>query len=295
MILSKKPDGFNQERLLVIPQVILDKVTIDPIIHSLYLTDIGYFPTAQYHYRQRLGGSAQAILIFCIHGEGVVEMNERRYKLSTNQFIVIPAHIPHTYQADLVNPWSIHWLHFNGDELPIYTELFDKEDAVFTLTPEMSRRIVGEFNALYQILTNGYSLDLLRQLSSSLRLLLTTLCLDEGQLYGQKQEHQNYVDLCIQEMKENLHQSLSLDYLATKTALSKNYLVHLFHKKTGYSPVDYFIHLKIQRACQYLDTTNYSIKEIGTLIGYEDPYYFSRIFKKIMNQSPKQYRALSKG
>lgn len=294
-MLRKKQTGFNQERLLVIPHAVLDKVTIDPIIHALYLTDIGFFPKAQYHYRQRLGGSAQAILIFCIYGEGVVEMNNRRYKLTTNQFIVIPAQTPHTYQADLVNPWSIHWLHFNGEELPIYTELFNREDCVFTLNPDMSKRIVAEFNTLYQLLTSGYSLDILRQLSSTLRLLLTTLCLDEGQLYGQKDDHQNYVDICIQAMKENLHQSLTLDYLATKTALSKNYLVHLFHKKTGYSPVDYFIHLKIQLACQYLDTSDYTIKEIGTLIGYEDPYYFSRIFKKIMNQSPKQYRALSKG
>lgn len=293
---NKKKDGFFKERSLIIPQTIMDKITLHPLIQSLYLTDIGFFPKAQYHHRQRLGGCPQAILILCIAGEGVVETPNKRFKLLPNQFIIIPAHTTHCYHADLINPWSIHWLHFNGSEMDAFSELFrTSDDCVMTLTPDMVHRIVSEFDDLYQILTRGYSNYLMIHLSSTLRHLLTSLCLDEGQINGQRLTNHNYIDICINEMKKKIAQPLTLDQLAEVVALSKNYLVYLFHKKTGYSPVDYFIHLKIQLACQYLDTSNFSIKEIGQKVGYQDPYYFSRTFKKIMQRSPKQYRQLSKG
>lgn len=293
---NKKKDGFIRERLLVIPQTIMDKITLHPLIQSLYLTDIGFFPKAQYHHRERPGGCPQAILILCIQGEGVIEMEGRKYKLSPNQFILVPANTPHCYYADLVNPWSIHWLHFNGSDRDTFSDLFHhNDDPVKTLTSEMVVQIVAQFDTLYQALTRGYSTQLMLHLSSTLRHLLTTLCLEEGLIHGQRIQKHNYIDICINEMKKNINKTLTLDQLASYVSLSKNYLVYLFHKKTGYSPVDYFIHLKIQLACQYLDTTDLSIKEIGELVGYHDSYYFSRIFKKIMQQSPKQYRILSKG
>jgi AraC-like DNA-binding protein len=57
-------------------------------------------------------------------------------------------------------------------------------------------------------------------------------------------------------------------------------------------PIDYFIHLKIQKACQLLYKDNIKVKEVAEAIGYEDPYYFSRLFKKYMNVSPEQYKAM---
>ncbi|NMA74418.1 MAG: helix-turn-helix transcriptional regulator [Bacteroidales bacterium] len=96
-----------------------------------------------------------------------------------------------------------------------------------------------------------------------------------------------------QRNEKNIDKQLSLEQLDSMVALSKNYLVNLFNRKSGYSPIDYFIHLKIQAASEYLDTTDLSIKEISYRVGYQDAYYFSRIFKKVMNKSPMQYRKLS--
>jgi len=293
---DRKKYDFLKERSLIIPQTVLDKITLHPLIQSLYLTDIGFFPKAKFHYRQRIGGCSQAILILCIEGEGVIEIDSKQFRLLSNQFIIIPANTTHCYFADLVNPWSIYWLHFNGHDRALFSDLYrTKDDSSITLTPVMVHSIVSQFNDLYQILIRGYSNHLMIHLSSKLRHLLTSLSLDEGQVNGKRLINYNYIDICIHEMKENIHQQLTLDHLAKKVALSKNYLVFLFHEKTGYSPVNYFIHLKIQLACHYLDTSDLSIKEISQKVGYQDAYYFSRIFKKIMQQSPKQYRELTKG
>ena len=48
--------------------------------------------------------------------------------------------------------------------------------------------------------------------------------------------------------------------------------------------------MKIQRACLQLDNSNETIKQIAENLGYGDPYYFSRLFKKMIGMSPKQYR-----
>ena len=62
-------------------------------------------------------------------------------------------------------------------------------------------------------------------------------------------------------------------------------------KKTGYAPIDYFIRLKIQKACELLETTDQQVGEMGYSLGYPDIDYFSRLFKKVVGLSPRQYRA----
>jgi YesN/AraC family two-component response regulator len=74
---------------------------------------------------------------------------------------------------------------------------------------------------------------------------------------------------------------------------SSSYFTTLFKQKTGRSPLEYFIRLKIQYTCQLLDQSTLKIKEIASRVGYDDPYYFSRIFKKMMGTSPNEYRQKS--
>jgi AraC-like DNA-binding protein len=64
----------------------------------------------------------------------------------------------------------------------------------------------------------------------------------------------------------------------------------MFSRKTGYSPLSYFSHLKIDKACEYLDFSKLKIKEISFALGYSDPYYFSKDFQKKIGLSPRNYR-----
>jgi AraC-like DNA-binding protein len=96
-------------------------------------------------------------------------------------------------------------------------------------------------------------------------------------------------------MKENIEKKLTLHDLSNFSAYSNSHLTTLFKDRTGYSPIDYFISLKIQKACQYLDHSTMKITQISPKVGMEDPLYFSRIFQKKMGMSPSEYRKKEKG
>ena len=98
------------------------------------------------------------------------------------------------------------------------------------------------------------------------------------------------IDAVERLMRNNLHQELSLDTLAHYSELSKFHFSKKFKELTDTSPIQHFINMKIQRACFDLDNSTNTIKEISESLGYGDPYYFSRLFKKSVGMSPKQYR-----
>jgi transcriptional regulator GlxA family with amidase domain len=109
-----------------------------------------------------------------------------------------------------------------------------------------------------------------------------------------KQDAKNLINDTILYMQSELHRQLAVEDMALKQGLSASHFSSLFRKATGMSPIDYFIHLKLQKACLLLYSSDMKVKKVATEIGYDDPYYFSRLFKKYMKVSPDQYRALQK-
>ena len=84
---------------------------------------------------------------------------------------------------------------------------------------------------------------------------------------------------------------LTVDDYAKLCNLSTSYFTHLFTKSTGFSPMEYKQLQRINIAKNLLSTTNLSIKEISTIIGYKDPLYFGRCFKQTTGYTPTGYRA----
>lgn len=83
---------------------------------------------------------------------------------------------------------------------------------------------------------------------------------------------------------------LGVDEYAKMCNLSTSYFTHLFTKNTGYSPLEYKTRQRINIAKNLLSTTNLSVKEISTVLGFKDPLYFGRCFKRTTGQSPSEYR-----
>lgn len=89
---------------------------------------------------------------------------------------------------------------------------------------------------------------------------------------------------------ENLSKPLSLNDLAEHFNISKSYLVKLFRQSLNTSVTVYINRTKMDHAAQLLRTSMMNVSEISAFLGYHDPAYFSRVFKKYFGQSPSKYK-----
>lgn len=86
--------------------------------------------------------------------------------------------------------------------------------------------------------------------------------------------------------------SLKTHTYAESLHVSTNWFIHNFRQYMGMSPAQYVLSLRMVNAQSLLEHTNYNVKEISEIVGYDNPLYFSRVFKKEIGQSPAQYRKL---
>jgi AraC-like DNA-binding protein/mannose-6-phosphate isomerase-like protein (cupin superfamily) len=291
----KKDEGFSGQRIIVLPRNFLYEVTNHPLINPLYLTDIGHFPEAQFHYFERKKGCDQHIMIYCVKGKGWFTIDGNKQQVNQDNLLIIPRGTPHIYASSDTNPWTIYWLHFLGNQSENYFKHLLPEFHTFPIPLEKAPNIVRLFNEIYEVLQNGFTLDNMIFSSQVLPHLMGLIFLMNHDYHLQLKASSQVIDESIQYMTKHLSQNLSLSELANHVNLSVSHYSYLFKNKTGYSPIDYFLRLKIQRACQYLDITTLNIETIAGKVGFKDPYYFSRIFHQIMGQSPSTYRKIKKG
>jgi AraC-like DNA-binding protein len=147
------------------------------------------------------------------------------------------------------------------------------------------------FDSIYRALESGYSFDNLSYSSISFPHFLASLFFTDKFASAHYNIEKDVIDVSIEYMQNHLDKPLTLEMMASAINLSTSHYSNIFRKKTGYSPMVYFNHLKIQHACQFLQFTSLRVNEIALKLGIEDPYYFSRMFTKIMGLSPSQYRA----
>ncbi|WP_205516518.1 AraC family transcriptional regulator [Paenibacillus sp. SYP-B3998] len=114
------------------------------------------------------------------------------------------------------------------------------------------------------------------------------------QLYGQgiDMKEPDLAAQAILYIKEHYSKSINLDSLAESLNYSVPHFSALFKNKTGYSPIDYLIRIRIDKAASLLVETDATLREIAVSVGYKDPYYFGRLFKKYKGVSPDRFRAI---
>jgi len=289
MSLTKRRDGFIGEKQINVPKSILNKfVRRTTFLDSLYITHIGYFPNASYHYRERRKGSDDYILLYSLGGKGYIENSSGKMELNPNQFIIIPPQLFHRYQADLENPWTLYWVHFSSNKLKEFNEDF-KSDRFYQPTAiHYNQMILDVWAQMFASLADGYNASTIAYANLCLYRFLSFFLFPDKKY--SLEEQSDPLDQSIIFMRKNIEKRLTTEDIAQRFQYSSSHYTAIFKKKTGMSPIDYFIRLKIHFACQLLTQTDLKIKQIADRIGYDDPYYFSRLFKQVMGKSPKEYK-----
>jgi AraC-like DNA-binding protein len=95
----------------------------------------------------------------------------------------------------------------------------------------------------------------------------------------------------LQYMLAHLDQPMDIATLSANAGFSRSRFFELFKSATGDTPINWFIKARMQWASDLLVRTEMRIKQIAWHVGYEDQFYFSRLFKSVHGVSPSQYRA----
>lgn len=286
----EKHEGFAGQRLVVVPRPILATALEYPLLKQLLPTDAGYYPKAKGHVCVRERGCPEAIFIYCAEGNGWCEIAERRHEVSKNQLLVVPAATPHVYGAEKKTPWTIHWFHAVGSNVQIYLDRLGvtRENPVVPLGGGV--QLFSLFEDVLEGLEHGFTITHLIYAAHSLTHLMGLILRHKDEFgYGETTVRER-VTKSIEFMKSHLNEPLKIATLAALVNLSRSHYTTLFKRVTGYAPLSYLNHLRMQRAVQLLNTTDLSIKRISDQLGFSDQFYFSRAFRKMHNHSPSEHR-----
>lgn len=284
-------DGFAGEVMYVMPRPFPPAVANHPLVKPLMPTDIGWFPSARHHYRERPNGTPEHILIFCRAGQGWFEIDGRHEVIEPGDVLLIPLGVPHTYGAIAHNPWSIHWIHFVGVIGDYYAYQRQNETYKFRVDSDDCEVLEMLFNMCRGAFVANFVLHRIIYASQTLHHLLAHFMFNNRAFSPLlRTSHCRSIEDTLTYLHENVHAKLTLDQMADYAGLSRSHFVRLFKEQTQYSPMNYFIRLKMQHACMLLTLSNKTIKAISYDVGYENPYYFSRLFKRIIGMSPLDYR-----
>lgn len=288
-----KADSFFGDRRVVLSKNKIRFIKETPVISGLFISDIGFFPHAKNHYRKRKKGINEHILIYCIDGNGSIMVENKTWHLVPNTYFVIPAHKAHTYWASEQSPWSIYWLHFGGDRSSYFNELFGQLISVDRSLDSRTDDRIKLFNELLTTLESGFSKENIYYANLCLGCLLASFFYIQAFRSAKGFQSSNSIDKSIFFMQENINKSLKIRDISNYVKLSESHFSRIFRNKTGSSPLDYFINLKMQEGIRLLTNQSLRVKEVAFRLGYNDPFYFTRIFTKHMGSSPGSFIKMS--
>ncbi|HEU5397260.1 MAG TPA: AraC family transcriptional regulator [Verrucomicrobiae bacterium] len=288
--MNHKAQGFSGQRIVVFPRAVIAAALRQRLLSGLLPTDIGFYPKAQGHFMERAEGVDQAILIYCVKGEGWCEMAGNSHKIRSGDLLALPPGTPHKYGADERRPWTIYWVHIKGDNNSFLLSEMGITAARPVLSLGQEPELLALFEELLEVVEQGYASSRLLYASQILTHLIGLMIWASHHSMAGNPDAAQKVKQSIAFMKQHLDRAANVASFAAMANLSESHYRSLFKDQTGYAPMDYFIRLRIHKACQLLDTTNLTIKEIAQLTGYQDALYFSRAFKAVVELSPVQYR-----
>ncbi len=273
-----------------LPHALVEEQRINKITSDLYLTEIGEIEvTSGSIWNSELTSNAN-LLAYCTKGNGIVQIGNEQIPISGEQFFIIPKKEIFKFYSVLDVDSRFLLAAFDGKKV----RHLGKEFAlVRNLIPSVNNMVANRemlFDEIFNNFSKGFHDENLEYVNLCFGHLLATFIYANRTTEDIEEESSPVVRRAINYLGKNLHKKLTLNKLSAEVGYSPTYLSTLFRKETNYSPISYFSHLKILKACEFLDYTNMKVKEISFNLGYTDPYYFTKDFKKKMGMSPRQYR-----
>ncbi len=252
----------------------------------IYLTSAGHWDNQER--TKRSDGFPDYQWLQAFSGTGELLIGDRRYPVKPGQGFFLFPHEPHIYQP-LSEPWDVQWISFNGSLIAsLLHQAGILQSGVYATTdPDI---LVAHMKNIYAIAITGgpfvgtecskllyaFLLDLMRNVWTS----------------APSATH-NYLKLhpVIQFTEANCHRPITIDEMAGCIGVSAQYLCHLFKITLKMRPMEYVNRERINRSKEWmLREPGMKMQEIAVRVGFDNPSYFSSVFKKVEGMSPERFK-----
>ncbi|OHE75566.1 MAG: hypothetical protein A2413_17435 [Treponema sp. RIFOXYC1_FULL_61_9] len=226
-------------------------------------------------------------LVYVTRGRGTLRTNGKTWDIVPGTAILVFPRVRHAYGPDAEQGWDERWVGFKGS----YIEALRADGTISSERPVFSvgldERLLVHFEELFGAVRAAEPFFQMRA-GARIMLLLAEL-LSRERKTAQADGTAALVEKAKFLIAEKAGGSLSVDGVAGELGVGQARLYESFKAFTGMTPYRYFIHLKVNRAKELLSVPGTTVKEVAFLLGFDDQYYFSRLFKKKTGVSPSDW------
>jgi len=248
------------------------------------------------------------MLLWCSKGRGTVTINGTRHALAPGALFIIPWGHRISYLADASRPAHVGGVHVIPrlpPRSPIAYEIrhaADQKPRGYERRRDvplqgLDRVVTGrqeEARALMHLAEYAVEWFVRGERDEATARTLGRMFLDEFVEYATRAVRRGGLPpglrLMTEYVRDHLDRPASIDELAAVGECSPPTVWRLFRRHLGLTPVEWMQRLRVERAAELLATTTMRVGEIGRAVGVEDPYYFSRLFRKMRGVTPTQHR-----
>lgn len=239
----------------------------------IFVNDIGWHKTDSGH---TYGPATRPyyLIHLIISGSGTIERNGKITKLKAGDaFIIRPGEVT-TYVADKVDPWEYCWISFYGSySHEIMRQTTDENNVRYNKSGYVTLKSVLDYGKTDTI--------------NSLNILFSVL---DSIKTNQPNTYEDFVEIAVKHFENNYYKEFNVTTLANMLGISRAHFTTAFTKRTGQTPYNYLLNVRITHAKEYLTKTKMSVTEVAYSVGFSSLERFSEMFKQVTGLSPLAYR-----
>lgn len=209
---------------------------------------------------------------YIVCGKGIFTVNGKTYSLGSGSVFIIRRDEVVHYTADRDDPWEYIYIGFSGIAAP---QLDKIEEPVFLYEKDTFVR------CFHAAMKNSEKKE---------ELAISALFEIYAFLFGERKETiHDYAETVRNYIYYNYQNNIRVEDIASAIGLNRHYLTSLFKKQMGMTIIDYLIKVRMDYACRFL-ASGYGVAQTAAMVGYQDSFVFSKMFKSKIGISPREYQ-----
>ena len=229
-------------------------------------------------------------LLYIASGKAHFHFNGKEEIVTAGHMVLYRPKEPQKYEYYGEDQTEAYWVHFTGSDVKNILRSYGISDDIRIFYCGSGLEYQNHFRSMIQELQmckDDYREMLeihLRQMLIMIHRYLSTAKKVDNSLIAEE------IDRATGYFNENYHKDISIEAYAASRHMSTSWFIRNFKQYTGFTPMQYIRSVRISNAVNLLEDTEYNVTEIASIVGYDNPLYFSRIFKKQKGLSPSEYR-----